>query len=537
MNSLLLRFKQHPVFLISSLALLGIFLLGVGLRLYDLTDPPIDFHPTRQLRNAIVARSIYYQLLPDADETTRQQAEAFGRSTGQYEPPILESIVAFTYLVVGQERLWISRLYTTLFWMIGGVALFALSKRIAESTRDPHAAENNAAAHIPLISAAIALAYYLVLPFSVQASRSFQPDPFMVMWLILAVFALYRWSEDRSWKWALLAGVFGGMGILVKPVAAYILAGAGVALVLQRFVRKEHVLSGLWDILKNPQIWLMVILMLAPTLVYNMGRGQRASEYFSNWTLALSHLLLEPWLYLRWANTVQKLLGPVPLILSLVGIIIARARDRALLTGLWAGYFIYGLTLPYQMYTHSYYHLQLTPIVALSMVPLFQSALSWVSNIISNRARSQQALILGLTLGLATAVLVYTSWIALIPQTSKDYHNEPAHWEEIAAFLPRDGKIMALTQDYGFRLMYYGWRKVTLWPNRGEQQLIELRGSGKSFEELFAERAEGKRYFLITSFRQFDDQPVLKQTLYDHYVILAEGNGYIIFDLAQKKTP
>ena len=42
------------------------FLFGIALaiRLYDLTDLPLDFHPTRQLVSIIKARGIYYQTHP-----------------------------------------------------------------------------------------------------------------------------------------------------------------------------------------------------------------------------------------------------------------------------------------------------------------------------------------------------------------------------------------------------------------------------------------------------------------------------------------
>jgi hypothetical protein len=104
---------------------------------------------------------------------------------------------------------------------------------------------------------------------------------------------------------------------------------------------------------------------------------------------------------------------------------------------------------------------------------------------------------------------------------------------EIASYLPTDGKILALTQDYGYRLMYFGWRKVILWPTRGEKNLAALRGKEKEFEQFFARRIEGKNYFLITAFGQFNDQLDLKQTLYDHYPLVAEGDGYLIFDLTK----
>jgi len=88
------------------IATLLIFALGVGVRLFDLTDEPIDFHPTRQLRGAIIARGMYYAMLPDPDPEARELAISFWGSTGQYEPTILENIVARTYLLIGGEQLW-----------------------------------------------------------------------------------------------------------------------------------------------------------------------------------------------------------------------------------------------------------------------------------------------------------------------------------------------------------------------------------------------------------------------------------------------
>ena len=84
---------------------LCVILLALGglLRLIDITDPPLDFQPSRQLRNSLVARDIYYSLLPSATTEQRELASSFARSVGQYEPPVIESIVALTYLITGGE--------------------------------------------------------------------------------------------------------------------------------------------------------------------------------------------------------------------------------------------------------------------------------------------------------------------------------------------------------------------------------------------------------------------------------------------------
>jgi 4-amino-4-deoxy-L-arabinose transferase-like glycosyltransferase len=479
-------------------AVILLLALGLGLRLYDLTDQPLDFHPTRQLRGALIARSMYYQMLPNADPQARQIAVGIANTTGQYEPSIVEKIVAITYLVLGREVLWVSRIYTSLFWLIGGVALYDLARRMTAFS-----------------GALVALAYYLILPFAVQASRSFQPDPGMVMWIILSVYALYRWGEKPSWKWAILAGALGGMALLTKVVAGYIVGGAAVAVVLSTL--------GLRRFWRNPQVWSMAVLMVAPSMIYYLSRSGRASAYFSGWTLSLSHLLLEPSFYARWLNLVQDLMGLWVLLLALVGVAISKTRNRILLLGLWVGYGLYGLFLPYQMYTHNYYHLQLVPIIALSLAPLGQ--------LVVERVSKQPKIWQALAVGAALMGVIFLAGISITTMNQKNYRSEPAHWQEIAALLPTDGKIVALTQDYGYPLAYYGWRKVQLWPIRGERKLSDLRGISKEFQDFFTKRTEGRSYFLITAFSQLDEQPDLKQYLEEVYPLAAQGNGYLIYDL------
>ncbi len=519
-----------------------LLLLGLGVRLVDLTDQPIDFHPTRQLRGAIIARGMYYEMSPSADPGLRQRSLAFWQSTGQYEPSILERLTAVTYLALGREVIWVARLYSILFWTLAGLFVYLTARKILvpepsdvvnkDTQQEPDQVKQTAT-----IGALAALAYFFVLPFSIQASRSFQPDPAMVMWMAAFVYALVCWFETRRTSWAVLGGVLAGLAVLTKAVVIYPVAGAALAIVLYAYKGKPF-----FSIFRNKQVWVLAVLMVLPTAVYYLARGGRASEYFSSWTLALSHLLLEPSFYLRWMNLVQELMSVFALLLAVVGIFFSRAQNRALLIGLWGGYILYGLFLPYQMYTHTYYHLMLVPIMALSIA----SAIQALSNkYLANREMISAAVgeaidaspknIGSLLMIIALSWLVINVRAALIPQLEQDYRNEPAYWQEVASHLPDDGKIIALTQDYGYRLMYYGWKKVILWPNRGEQNLNALRGSEKEFAEYFVKRTEGKRYFLITAFRQFEDQPDLQQMLYDHYALLEEGQGYLIFDLSQPK--
>jgi hypothetical protein len=486
--------------LFHGLALLLLFSFGLGLRLYDLTDPPLDFHPTRQLRMAMITRGIYYRMSPQADPVVRETAITYGRSMGVYEPPILENMVALTYRILGGEYLWVSRIFTALFWLVGGSALFGLTRRMTSTG-----------------GALISTAFYLFLPFSVVASRSFQPDPGMVMWVILAAYAFYRWAEEKQWRWAVLAGSISGIAVLVKAVAGYLVLGLAIAVVIYAL--------GLKRSFKDPQVWAMAGLMAFPGILYYVFILQgRSADYFMNWTVALLPMLLNPSFYVQWLVHLRDLIGLTVLLLSLVGVLISRPLNRSVLLGLWAGYGIYGLSLPYQITTHSYYSLQLVPIVAISLAPVAALLLEHVS--------AQRMLWQASFGGLMAVFLMFSIWNSVYILNSQDYRLAPSLWSTIASSIPEEGKTIALTQDYGYPLMYYGWKKVKLWPDNAERNLANLRGKGEeNLQKELAERIQGKSYFLVTDFEQFDRQPVLKGLLYGEYPIYAQGSGYLVFDL------
>ncbi len=501
-KSLIARLRPHW----AELTLAVLMLLGFGLRMIDLTDPPLDFHPTRQFRGAIIARSIYYQLSPPQDSLLQQEALSLRKALAELEPPILESIVALAYFIAGGEFLWISRVVTSLFWVLAAIPLFDLARRMAGRG-----------------AALIAVGYYLFLPFAVQASRSFQPDPFMVTWFILAMYAAYRWSEEKTWKWALVAAAASGFAILIKVVAAYLIIGVMAAMVLSTL--------GLRAALRNRQVWAMAVISVIPAaLYYLLSIGDTSGNYFQNWVIALLPLAFDPRFYVRWVNMLSDLLGVGSLAAAGIGVLIAKARGRWLLIGAWAGYIVYGITLPHQTTTHSYYHIQLVPIVALSLAPIFQLLVHKTAR----QARGWQILI-GLVM---VGTLLFSAWTIRSTLLGVDYRDEPAFWERIGQAVPRDGRTIALAQSYGNLLNYYGGRKVELWPITSELALAGLRGNSVGdFEVFFLERTHEMDYFLITSFNQLDDQLQLEEYLRTHFAIYSQGDGYLIYNLHAPVAP
>lgn len=486
------------------LLIMILFVLGAGVRLFDLTDEPLDFHPTRQLRSAIIARAMYYEGNPEIPTDEVEFARKQAAQTGLIEPPVLEFLSAAGYRLAGEELVWIGRLFSIGFWLLGGLVLCQLAMRIGGRP-----------------GAIAALSVYLLLPFGVIASRTLMPDPLMVALMVTAVWALYRWEEERSWKTALLTGAVTGLAILVKSVAGIILFPAFAALILGTM--------GIKAALKDRQVWAIGGLAALPTAgfyVYGIFIDGRLGEQFAG--RFFPELYTNPALYVNWLLNIEAHFSLAALALACAGIALARQdKVRWLLLGWWGGYILYGFIFPHHIWTHSYYHLPLVPILALSLAPLAGR----LSELIEAGPRP------GFNRGLILAGLgvwaAFNLWSAQDQLEAVDYRVERAMWEEIGGMLDENpGAVVALTDDYENGLKFYGLTAARHWPAGGDLAYWQLSGGGAgSFEKRWGELTEGAAYFVVTDFEELANQPelggVLGQTpvywLGEEYRIYALG--------------
>ena len=490
--------------MVRTVTLVLIFGLAFAIRLYDLTDLPLDFHPTRQLLSAMKARALYYQTQPDGIPTWQLQAGIeLSKLKADVEPVIFERLVAFTYHFTG-EQVWVARIYSSLFWMIGGVFLFLLAREL-----------------VSFEGALFAAAYYLLFPYGVIGSRSFQPDPLMVMLILSFWWTFLRWVRSSAWHYALLAGLLGGFAILIKFSAAFFIIGAALGLGLSRFTLRE--------LLRNAQVWGMAVLGAIPALAYLYYGvfilGSLGSQFSGRF---FPQLLISPLNYLQWATKVDLAAGGLFITLGLLGLfLIKEQRMRGLMTGLWGAYLLYGLIFNYHVATHDYYHLPLIPIVALSLAPLGDWVTARWSETTQGHARSVVYIIL--LYGLFSVV-----WSIRNQMKAVDYRPEAGMWAEIGEKLAHEPTAMALIPDYGSRLEYYGLTSAGIWPSVGELAHKELRSGPRSSEGVFEKWVRNKSYFLITDFAELKRQPELKARLLG-YPVYAEGEGYIIYQLRDRK--
>ena len=497
------------------LALTLAFILACGIRFYDLTDLPLDFAPTRQLFSAIKARGMYYALLPDTPTVPAWQKEMAIRqwkSIQAIEPTVIETLSALTYQVTG-EHLWVARVYSSLFWVLSGIPLVLLAQEIAGPA-----------------GALISLLFYLFLPYGVISSRTFQPDPLMVSLIASATWASFRWAKARSmsdnpaWKWVLAAGILNGLAIFVKNVAIFPLAFGLVALVLE---------YGLLKSLKDKQTWILAILAILPTGIYTLygllGAGFLGQQFAFRF---FPQLWPDPAFYLRWKGQIDGVIGFGALAAGIIGIFITKKRSMAFLAGLWLGYFTYGMTFAYHITTHDYYQMLLIPIVALSLAPvaeiLFEAVLKQNSGL---RLRI-------IKLGLALLILLITAiqiWDVRVELVRDDWRPDTIFWSSLGEKLGHNGPVLTITQDYGYRLAYWGWQDVDAWYDAGDLDLRSLDGRHINLMQRFQEQSAGKKFLVVTQQNKFDQQPEIKSYVYKTYPIFAEGKGYIIFDLTKTK--
>jgi hypothetical protein len=487
------------------LLVLATFILGFGIRSINLTNPPLDFQAWRQLRSASIARGKYYQLLPSADPALRQNAIFLSKQFEVLEPNILETLMALAYLLMGGEQLWVARLFSITAWLIGGVGIYLLGKRI--STR---------------IGGLAALIFYLFLPYGVIASRAFMPDPSMVMWIILSAWMLVYWSDTGTWKSALFSGIFSGMAILTKVFAVFPVGLLSMIIVLttQPFGKA----------IKNPKVWLVAILMgIIPSSYYLLSVGNLASGYISGWVSGFSSLLLSPGFYISWVSFLKQIIDPFLLCLCILCIFLYDRLGRRVMLGLFGGYFLIGLTVPSLIITHDYYSLFIIPCLALAIAPLAEL----LCNKIAQQGLPVKIYALGPTMFLVV-IAILSSGKTLI---SQDFRPEAKGWIRMGKELS-PGKYIGITHDYNARLNYYGWIAVAPWPLAYDGQMKVLSGGDAPnledsiyWEGYFNQQTKGYDYFIVTIMGELDAQPVLADILSKYPSI--KGDGYIVYVLHQ----
>ena len=170
-----------------STALILLFAIALTIRLYDLTDLPLDFHPTRQLLSAIKARGLYYETQPDGIPTWKlETAIRQAKLKADVEPVVFERCGRVYISIYGRAVMDRAHIFIVVLAHRRDISFMLVRDLVSFE------------------GAIFSTAYYLFFPYAIIASRSFQPDSLMVMLTLSFWWIFARWmtltSSSPSWR-------------------------------------------------------------------------------------------------------------------------------------------------------------------------------------------------------------------------------------------------------------------------------------------------------------------------------------------------
>lgn len=528
-------YKDLKVPALRILLFILMFAAALSVRLYRISCPPLDFHPIRQYHSAIIARGYYYEHSDLISEHQKQIARINFQRESSLEPRILETITFLFYTVFKGEHLWIPRSMSSLFWVIGGVFLSLI-------VRDLFSVD----------AALFSGFFYLFMPFGIIASRSFQPDPMMVMLVMASVYSMLKYSRRASVRRLIIAAILSSLPILVKPICFFHIFGA--------FLGLQIGTRGVWRTIVNWHFLIFAGLTILPgTLYYVFARGLLSGQASISF---LPHMLLESYFWKGWLVMVAQVTGLIPFVFAMIAFFVFPKRSaKFLFAGLLTGNFFMGMIFNYQIHTHNYYQLVLVPIIAFALGPICVF-------IIRNRVQLYMSISWKLIVAIVVPMLLLLtimpgssavrgkSWMEVplkdrlsyvanffwlergyMKTLYSDFSDTVSTAKEIGRIVNHSSRTIILSQNSGFPIKYHGEIAGEAWPSTGDfhafQKIHKTPVAKANIAEYFNKICDNKapEYFIITDFEELAAQSDLKKHLDSNFPILARDTKFLIYDL------
>ncbi len=513
-----------------------LFLAAFGVRLYHITEPTFEFSPTREYISAFFARSLYYENVDSVPEWKRNVVNFnVERKDVIVEFWIMERMVSFASRLMGGEYLWFSKLFSSLFWMVGGAFLYLIARKI-----------------LPAGEALFSTAFYLFLPFSISASRSFMPDPLMIMMLLITLYGVLKYYEKPTIYRLLTVSVVSGLAILVKPMGVFLIFAVFITLGIYR--------GGIWKTLINKNLVVFGIISVLPFTIYTF-----ASEFFKHIGEAYQtsfnpRILLYPDFWTDWFAMIGRVVGYIAFAGAVTGIFMfQKGFPRTFITALWIGYLTFCMAFNTRINIHDYYHLQLIPVVALSLGPISGRVFDHLKHY-RTRYITAAGIVFTTTVLIAgigtrgvdwsdiirghkSEVKLLGSIIGVNPQfinfINPDSEKKLRIAKEISDIVGHNGKVIILDSNFGIPLSFLGELKAYSWQTNEVFKLYKVQGRQMAPVKLFNKfykRWGYPEYFIVADFTEFEKQPQLKEFLNRNFPVLVSKDDYLIYDLRKKAS-
>src|SRR5688500_5545620 len=324
-------FRENSAWL--KVCLFALFVLATLIRLDEIKAPGhlLD----REYTSAIFARA-YYFINNDEIEAWRRDIAIIARDQQPVlEPPLVDYLVSLIYRVAGREELYFARYLTNAFWLIGGIFMFLITRKL-----------------LSIDEAVIATAYYLFVPMGIIIGRSFQPDSLMMRLFLISLYLLVLYSGAPSTERLLAGAVLAGITLLLRPLVIFAIFCAFLAFSIHR--------SQNWKkIIDFPFITFSAVSLLPSVLYYGYGIVFAGFMRWKVSTTFMPYLLIKKDFWLGWFYNVVGVAEFTPLFLAILGFFLLRNRKvQFLIIGLAVSFVVFSVTFTYHINTHPYYHIR-----------------------------------------------------------------------------------------------------------------------------------------------------------------------------------
>lgn len=522
------------------------FVAAAAVRLYNINAAKLYFYPTRQYYSFCIARHFYFEGIESIPDWERRIAAINKEAIDDRELPITDYLVSLLWCACGSENHWAPSFASSAFWLIGGVFVFLTASK-----------------YTPSVAAAIAAAFYLLIPYGILVSRSFQPESLMTMMFVAGIYTIFNYYENQSTKRLLIMAAVSGLAILTRFITIFPIWTAFIAAGLcKKGLRKtifslHHLVFELIGIMPG-------FICYAYLALFTDELRMVAQSVFA------PQLLWDSFFWVGWLNQIASVVGFIPSAAAVLGILLLRDKTvRSILIGLAVGYLVYALIFAYTTATHDYYQVQVLPIVTLALAPAIAFFLNHLLK--KNAALHRVTIAIGLMLLVALLGLLvsikksafrsenkYAKY--LLPFAYKSFGLKPQYLSQFGSsdtgFIKKAQEIgldvnhsdKTITLGNAVPLWYYGRYAGHRWPLHRHWPFPDAIGSigtgakwrkyrGFSAEELFKQHFSrfSPEYFVVTALGDFEKQKSLQEFLYGKFKVLIQEEKYLIFDLTKPK--
>jgi hypothetical protein len=234
------RPSAYPGSRLSATALLSVLLLGAIVGAVDLPRP-VDGR-SRELWRETDVSGIARNFTREGMNILYPRIDWRGDGPGyvEMEFPAYPYLIAVGYKVFGIHE----QIGRVISYAAALITLF-LFLRLAAFVLPPPAA----------LAAGV---FYALNPIVARLADAIQPEPFMLLGYVGAMYAWTRWLDDERWWWYAWALAFTAFAVLAKAPAAHI----GIAFLLLAIWRRG------WGVFRQGRVWAFAVVALAPAAIW-----------------------------------------------------------------------------------------------------------------------------------------------------------------------------------------------------------------------------------------------------------------------------